>query len=901
MKPTLTLLSLLLLLLNNPNFAQNQQPAIVEGDILIRVYEENNLPKIIQDLQKVKGQNTRLHIKRQLSTHLKIWQLQFDYTSLSHEEMLDAVRIHRLVQDAQLNRILEKRVTVPNDPNFGNQWQYVNTGGGGGVVDADIDADLAWDITTGGITALGDTIVVCVIDDGLDLSHTDIAPNRWYNHHEIPNNGIDDDGNGFVDDYNGWDADLGNDNITGGTFGGGHGTPVAGIIGAKGNNGIGVTGVNWDVKLMIVVGGGNEAQAIAAYEYPLTMRKLYNQTNGQQGAFVVSTNASWGINGAPASSAPVWCAMYDTLGVYGVLSAAATANANTNVDVSGDLPTSCPSDYLISVTNMNRSDQKITNAGYGLVTIDVGAPGENAYTVAKPNTYGAFGGTSGASPHVAGAIALLYAAPCPRLAMLAKADPQAAAAMVRDFILQGIDTIPTLVGITTTAGRLNIHNSLQLAMQSGCDLSGCYEPFGMQASNVTGNGATLTWVGVPDATMGYLYRYRENGDTAWTQGTTMDTFLNISGLTACTVYQFQVASDCDTVIGNYANIFSFQTSNCCLAPNAINTDSLASTTAIFSWNADVNVISYEIEYRLVGAGTWTNTATSSNTITLTGLDSCADYELRIISTCAVNVNNLYSPTINFRTKGCGNCEDLIYCASGGGNVDYEWVSNVTLGTINHNSGADGGYAAYVTQSTQLFRYHSYPLSLTLDTGSSPNASWRWKVWIDFDQNGVFDAANELVYDSNPINTQTYTVNDTILIPGTASVGNTRMRVSMKWGSSQADPCTLYSYGETEDYCVTIADDPTGLIQKEPSSTNFFVYPNPVLDDVHIQIVTTENNDTGVLRLIDVTGRCLLEKTVNLELGNNYTNLSTTELPKGIYLITLQTNNASNYFVKKIVK
>src|SRR5690606_36199811 len=143
-------------------------------------------------------------------------------------------------------------------------------------------------------------------------------------YHEIPNNGIDDDGNGYVDDFLGWDADAADDDITGGTFGGGHGTPVAGIVGAKGNNGIGVTGVNWNVKLMIVVGGGNEAQAIAAYSYPLSLRKLYNQTGGQRGAFVVSTNASWGIDFTQASTAPLWCAMYDTLGAYGILNAGAT-------------------------------------------------------------------------------------------------------------------------------------------------------------------------------------------------------------------------------------------------------------------------------------------------------------------------------------------------------------------------------------------------------------------------------------------------------------------------------------------------------------------------------------------------------------------------------------------------
>ena len=145
----------------------------------------------------------------------------------------------------------------------------------GGTVGADIDADSAWAISTGGLTALGDTIVVCVIDGGIDLNHDDLTPNRWINYAEIPNNGIDDDNNGFVDDRLGWNTGAGNDNISGSS----HGTAVAGIIGAKGDNGTGVAGVNWDVKLMIVRGGsGVESEVLEAYTYPLNLRKKYDMS-----------------------------------------------------------------------------------------------------------------------------------------------------------------------------------------------------------------------------------------------------------------------------------------------------------------------------------------------------------------------------------------------------------------------------------------------------------------------------------------------------------------------------------------------------------------------------------------------------------------------------------------------
>ncbi len=178
------------------------------------------------------------------------------------------------VRAAQFNHYVSERATLPNDPSIGTQWHHVNSN------DRDIDSDLAWDITTGGTTATGDEIVVCVIEPGgANYNHNDLIANHWTNTAEIAGNGIDDDGNGFVDDINGWNPAGNNDNV--GT--GNHGTAVSGMIGAKGNNGIGGAGVNWDVKIMQVrVGSLTESNVIAAYNYPYVMRDLYNTTGGQR-------------------------------------------------------------------------------------------------------------------------------------------------------------------------------------------------------------------------------------------------------------------------------------------------------------------------------------------------------------------------------------------------------------------------------------------------------------------------------------------------------------------------------------------------------------------------------------------------------------------------------------------
>src|SRR5690606_32602697 len=205
-----------------------------------------------------------------------------------------------------------------------------------------------------------------------------------------------------------------------------HGTRVAGLVGAKGNNALGVVGANWDVKMMVVhYGTLNESNVVAAYTYPWEMRRRYNQSGGAEGAFVVATNASWGINNGQPDNYPIWCAVYDSLGAQGVLSCGSTTNSNVNVDVVGDMPTACTGEYLVSVTATNSDDMR--SGGYGAVSIDVAAPGSGVYTTNVDGTYGSASGTSFAAPLTAGVIGLLYSAPCPSLMDLVHSDPAPAA------------------------------------------------------------------------------------------------------------------------------------------------------------------------------------------------------------------------------------------------------------------------------------------------------------------------------------------------------------------------------------------------------------------------------------------------------------------------------------------
>ena len=372
--------------------------------------------------------------------------------------VLREIRKDAWVEAAQFNHNVEPRETIPNDPSLSQQWHHIQSG------DHDIDSDLAWDITTGGQTSDGTRIVVAVLEGGgANYNHIDLIDNHWVNENEIPNNGTDDDENGFVDDYDGWHSQNGNDNIGGS----GHGTSVSGMIGATGDNASGGVGVNWDVDIMQVdMGWGlSEASVIAAYNYPYEMRVQFNQSGGTRGAFVVATNASWGIDLAQPSNYPVWCGYYDTLGEAGILNCGATANAQFNIDTDGDMPTGCSSPYMVSVTATNNQDVR-TFAAYGATTIDLAAPGVNVYLPSGSTNYSNTSGTSFASPCVAGAIALLYSAPCPELMAMALSDPQGAADLVRGYLLDGVDEVDNLDGETVTGGRLNSFNSLNLLMEN---------------------------------------------------------------------------------------------------------------------------------------------------------------------------------------------------------------------------------------------------------------------------------------------------------------------------------------------------------------------------------------------------------------------------------------------------
>jgi subtilisin family serine protease len=314
----------------------------------------------------------------------------------------------------------------------------------------------ARDAWAAGFTGSRD-VVVGVVDEGIEIDHPDLAANIWTNPWEIPGNGIDDDGNGYIDDIHGWDFLHGDASVDDGPSVSSHGTHVAGTIGGVGGNGIGVAGVDWAVTMIsakFLEGSGDTSDAVAALDY-LTDLKI------RHGLDIIATNDSWG--GAAFDQA-----LLDAInrgGDAGILFVGAAGNAGANDDVMPFFPSSsaCTTrfdtgnargwDCIVSVAAIDATGALANFSNYGSAAVDIAAPGVGIVSTYPPSTYFTQSGTSMATPHVTGAIALIAAC-----------NGHRDAAQLRTHLLADGTTTPSLVGKTVTGRRLNV-----AAMTVACD------------------------------------------------------------------------------------------------------------------------------------------------------------------------------------------------------------------------------------------------------------------------------------------------------------------------------------------------------------------------------------------------------------------------------------------------
>lgn len=845
-----------------------QSPAHFPGEILVQLSAGTEKKTTLDYIHQEAGILPEFRIAECISADMHIWLCTFRPEAISENEMLRIVRSAPGIRIAQFNHILSERI-IPDDPFFSQQWHLQD------AEDNDIDADLAWDITTGGTTVNGDEIVVCVVElDGAKWDVAEIAENHWTNADEIESNGLDDDGNGYVDDYHGWNSAMNNDDIDPGD----HGTRVSSMIGARGNNGAGISGVNWDVQLMQVeIGGISEANAIAGYSYPLKMRKLYNQSGGSQGAFVVATNSSWGTNFGQPADAPLWCAMYDTLGVYGILSCGSTTNSNVDVDAMGDLPTACPSDYLVSVGRTNSQDIR-SSGGYGLTTIDLMAPGDAVY-LANNSGYATTTGTSFSSPCVAGAIALLYAAPCNSFMQMVNYSPAEAAALVKQYILNGVDQTSQLLDETVSGGRLNVRNSLDLLLEN-CDNNSCIAPFGLSAQQLDGSlDYLLGWDLLPGMDS-FSIRYRSESSAEWTtlNNISENQFL-ASALDACSLYEFQVRASCDADSSNWTNSFQWTTDGCCINPAEMSVISTDTNSANITWDDVLAAESYTIIATDAEGNALNFEGIQTIPYTLGGLNPCTEYTLTIASNCPDNTDETQDFIVH--TSGCDECTDLQYC-SVIADSDAEHIALVQVGDINRSSGSDNGYVLVEDQTTILHAGSTYTMTCAPGyQGSAYNENFR--AWIDYNSDGFLNEATELVFDSP--NPGTTSVSQSFTVPASIAPGVVRLRVAMIYSPpsspQEPSPCGQWQYGEIEDYCVLL--DPTVSVE-EVNSSAISIYPNPAADYLRIALSPDLTTKRSFYEIMNIHGA-----VVSQGFFSQSEAIDIRDLPSGTYAIRVRGN------------
>ena len=350
----------------------------------------------------------------------------------------------------------------PNDLDA-KLWGLKNTGQTGGTAGADTSAVGAWQVTKGDGSENGP--LIAVIDTGIDYNHPDLKNNMWTNPGEIAGDGIDNDGNGVIDDMHGYyPGGNSGDPMDGHS----HGTHCAGTIAAEGNNGEGVTGVMQDARLMAVKIFSDSGRTTAA-----DIVKGINYAN-KMGADITSN--SWGGGGRSE-------AIYEAFKANDALHVIAAGNSNYDNDKRDNFPSNYDLDNIVAVAATNHDDQRASFSQWGANSVDVAAPGRNIWSTV-PTSKGSYGnksGTSMATPHVSGGAGLIMSA-----------YPDATNAEVKARLIHGSDKIDSLNDISVSDGRVNFAASVE------DDKVAPGSPNDFGANKVSSRGAELSWTSVGD-------------------------------------------------------------------------------------------------------------------------------------------------------------------------------------------------------------------------------------------------------------------------------------------------------------------------------------------------------------------------------------------------------------------
>jgi uncharacterized repeat protein (TIGR01451 family) len=477
-----------------PQKPKQPRPQFVPGEILVRFRSDSLANAVTKPYEQLRVQGREIQMSVEDTDAARVLSgLRVVHVPTSDTlPAIEALSARPDVLYAEPNYVRE-RFVAPNDPLYPNLWGLHNTGSVFGntgyfLPGFDIRAEQAWNITTG-----SRSVVVGIVDGGIDASHPDLQPNIWTNPGEIAGNGLDDDGNGFIDDVSGFDffhnqgsffdsGDLDSEN---------HATHVAGIVGAVGDNGTGVVGVNWQVGLMSLKIFGRKDESpfpgsvsvlVRAYAYAKKMRDLWKSTGGTKGSNIRVLNNSIGGYGRSQTEFDAVRALNDS----GILFVAAAGNYTRNNDVFPIYPAGYELPNVISVAATSISADYLTNfTNVGARTVTMSAPGQTIQSTTAFGNYATYDGTSMASPYVAGAAALICSA-----------YPNITVDKLRSALIYNGDRVASQEYKTLTGRRLNVFNSLTAVAENDTTAPRGIDDFRIIAKN--GRSVTLGWTAPGD-------------------------------------------------------------------------------------------------------------------------------------------------------------------------------------------------------------------------------------------------------------------------------------------------------------------------------------------------------------------------------------------------------------------
>jgi subtilisin family serine protease len=574
--------------------ARSVQPArkarYIPGELLVK-YRASARTAALEGSERQRGVSTLRTFESIRVRHLKLPE------GMTVEEALEIYRDDPDVEYAEPNYYRHATV-IPDDIFFDNLWGLDNTGQAGGTVDADIDAPEAWETQTG-----SSAVVVAVLDTGADWDHEDLSANIWNNDDEAEN-GADSDGNGYTDDIRGWDF-VNNDNDPdddhSGTY---HGTHVSGTIGAEGDNGIGIAGVNWSVsvmplKILDANGDGFVSDEIDAMNYAVA-----------NGANIINASFSGGSYSQSEHDA------VNSARAAGVLFVAAAGNDGQDNDDIPAYPANYDLDNVIAVAATDQNDDMAWFSNYGATSVDVAAPGVNIYSTKAGDTYQYMSGTSMATPHVAGLAALIWAE-----------NVGFSHDQVKDRILNGVDVLPALTGTVLMAGRINANNSINPPANAPDG------PSDLVAVSASTSRIELNWTDQASDESGFKIEratasagpYTHVAKVAADVGSYADT-----GLIDGTSYYYRVRAF--NAAGDSAPSEDNATTPLA-APSNLSAEAASSSRIDLSWTDHSSVESgFRIEQKVGSGGPYAEIAvvdTDVNTYSSTGLEVSTTYYYRV--------------------------------------------------------------------------------------------------------------------------------------------------------------------------------------------------------------------------------------------------------------------------------